>query len=238
MPPLPWEAMEGEDDDGNGEAEEEDFGFANIEEVAPCLHLRTLHVHLWGPLAVGWHPYLASRSPMRSARSGACRSIERSNATRVRAREHQDLANYGGDEMIAEAIRNGDLRRYAKDIEGDLRRVERVILVAVPVLVGSRLHPCVAAWGKSPWWCADSPGKQNTTQESIADYVHESENLAHLHMKIRSCDKLLAGMEDVLAGFQADLGKVSEEIKGLQHRAGDLRCVCLETSFVKELCTT
>lgn len=96
---------------------------------------------------------------MRSARSGACRSIERSNAPRVRARDHQDLANYGGDEMIAEAIRNGDLRRYAKDIEGDLRRVERVILVAVPVIVGSRLLPCVAALGKSPWWCADSPGK-------------------------------------------------------------------------------
>lgn len=60
------------------------------------------------------------------------------------------------------------------------------------------------------------------TQESIADYVHESENLAHLHMKIRSCDKLLEGMEDVLGSFQADLGKVSEEIKGLQHRAADL----------------
>jgi len=52
--------------------------------------------------------------------------------------------------------------------------------------------------------------------------VHESENLAHLHMKIRSCDKLLEGMEDVLGGFRADLGKVSEEIKGLQHRAADL----------------
>ena len=58
---------------------------------------------------------------------------------------------------------------------------------------------------------ADSRGEQ----ESIADYVHESENLAHLHMKIRSCDKLLEGMEDVLGGFQADLGKVSEEIKAV-----------------------
>ena len=38
----------------------------------------------------------------------------------------QDLANYGADEMIAEAIRNGDLRQYAKEIEGDLRKVERV----------------------------------------------------------------------------------------------------------------
>ena len=49
---LPWAAVEGEDDDGNGAAEEEDFGFANIEEVTPCLHLPTLRVHVCGPLAV------------------------------------------------------------------------------------------------------------------------------------------------------------------------------------------
>ena len=86
-------------------------------------------------------------------------------------------------QLIAEAIRNGDLRQYAKDIEGDLRKVER---------------------------------------ESIADYVHESENLAQLHMQIRSCDEQLEGMEHVLAGFQAGLGKVCEEIKGLQQRASEL----------------
>jgi hypothetical protein len=86
-------------------------------------------------------------------------------------------------QLIAEAIRNGDLRQYAKDIEGDLRKVER---------------------------------------ESIADYVHESENLAQLHMQIRSCDEQLEGMEHVLAGFQAGLGKVCEEIKALQQRASDL----------------
>ena len=124
---LPWDLGEGEGDDGDGlGADDEDFGFANIEE---------------------------------------------------------DLAKYGGDELIAEAIRNGDLRQYAKDIEGDLRKVER---------------------------------------ESIADYVHESENLAQLHMQIRSCDEQLEGMEHVLGGFQAGLGKVCEEIKGLQQRASDL----------------
>ena len=95
----------------------------------------------------------------------------------------EDLALFGSDELIAEAIRNGDLRRYVADIEGDLRKVER---------------------------------------DSIADYVHESENLAQLHRKIRGCDQLLEGMETVLGGFQTDLGRVSEEIKGLQQQASEL----------------
>ena len=34
---LPWEAVEGEEDDGEGGADEEDFGFANIEEVFVCM---------------------------------------------------------------------------------------------------------------------------------------------------------------------------------------------------------
>ena len=123
---LPWAcAAEGEDDDGEA-AEEDDFGFANIEE---------------------------------------------------------DLAKYGDDELIAEAIRNGDLRQFAKAIEVDLRKVER---------------------------------------ESVADYVHETENLAHLHVQIRSCDELLQSMERVLGGFQLNLGQVSTEIKGLQQQAADL----------------
>ena len=124
---LPWASVEGGvGEDGECRAEEEDFGFTDIEE---------------------------------------------------------DLALFGNDELIAEAIRNGDLRRYVTDIEGDLRKVER---------------------------------------DSIADYVHESENLAQLHRKIRGCDQLLEGMETVLGGFQTDLGRVSEEIKGLQQQASEL----------------
>ena len=48
--------------------------------------------------------------------------------------------------MIAEAIRNGDMRRYAKEIEGDLRRVERVNAVAVPVLVTRPISFCAGLW--------------------------------------------------------------------------------------------
>eukprot|EP00961_Rhodomonas_salina_P267549 3615109-Rhodomonas_salina.1 len=59
-------------------------------------------------------------------------------------------------------------------------------------------------------------------RESIADYVRESENLAQLHMKIRSCDEVLGNMQDLLGTFQGNLGKVSAEIKTLQERAGKL----------------
>ena len=36
--PLPWAAIDGEADDGDGAEEEEDFGFANIEEVHIPVH--------------------------------------------------------------------------------------------------------------------------------------------------------------------------------------------------------
>lgn len=35
-------------------------------------------------------------------------------------------------------------------------------------------------------------------------------------MQIQACDGILAGMEGLLGKFQADLGKVSEEIRQLQ----------------------
>ena len=94
----------------------------------------------------------------------------------------EDLAKYGGDQLIADALQSGgaELRTYARQIEADLRKVEK---------------------------------------ESIADYVSESENLAHLHMKISASDSVLAKIQSDLGAFQSDLGKVSEEIKSIQERA-------------------
>ena len=45
-------------------------------------------------------------------------------------------------------------------------------------------------------------------KESIMDYVSESENLAHLHMKVSAADALLASIQGTLGTFQTDLGKV------------------------------
>ncbi|GAQ91388.1 vacuolar protein sorting-associated protein [Klebsormidium nitens] len=55
--------------------------------------------------------------------------------------------------------------------------------------------------------------------ESIQDYIRESDNLVSLHTQIRDCDGILAHMEALLSGFQADLGAISSEIKSLQEQS-------------------
>eukprot|EP00960_Hanusia_phi_P067209 766573-Hanusia_phi.AAC.3 len=121
-----------------------------------------------------------------------------------------DLARYGKDELIAEALGNeaSDLRKFAKKIEGDLRKV----------LVCKLKHPPLIAF--------------QVERESISDYVQESENLAKLHMKIKGCDDVLANMQlpirsrkgtvDGLKLSWLSMCKVNMEIKSLQERATDL----------------
>ncbi|GBG65955.1 hypothetical protein CBR_g54934 [Chara braunii] len=55
--------------------------------------------------------------------------------------------------------------------------------------------------------------------ESIQDYIKESDNLVLLHTQIRECDSILGKMEELLGGFQADLGAISSEIKNLQEQS-------------------
>jgi hypothetical protein len=52
--------------------------------------------------------------------------------------------------------------------------------------------------------------------ESVVLYVENSEQVADLHRKMQECDGVLARMEEMLHGFQADLGEISAEIKHLQ----------------------
>mmetsp|Transcript_14255 Transcript_14255/g.49605 ORF Transcript_14255/g.49605 Transcript_14255/m.49605 type:complete len:649 (-) Transcript_14255:482-2428(-) len=52
--------------------------------------------------------------------------------------------------------------------------------------------------------------------ESVRDYVRQSSQVAGLHDEMLRCDAILAKMQEMLLGFQADLGGVSDEIKGLQ----------------------
>ncbi|KAG2445494.1 hypothetical protein HXX76_000110 [Chlamydomonas incerta] len=52
--------------------------------------------------------------------------------------------------------------------------------------------------------------------ESIQDYINESDNMVALHDQIKVCDTILNGMEQLLAKFQSELGKVGEEIRQLQ----------------------
>ena len=55
--------------------------------------------------------------------------------------------------------------------------------------------------------------------ESIKDYIRESGNIANLHNQIDDCDKILEAMENMLLGFQKELGSLSSEIESLQKQS-------------------
>lgn len=55
--------------------------------------------------------------------------------------------------------------------------------------------------------------------KSIQDYIKESQNIASLHNQIVSCDNILERVEDMLLGFQKDLGSISSEILTLQKKS-------------------
>lgn len=52
--------------------------------------------------------------------------------------------------------------------------------------------------------------------ESVSQYVENNLQVVDLHKQMQDCDAVLARMQDMLYGFQADLGGISEEIKHLQ----------------------
>ena len=47
-------------------------------------------------------------------------------------------------------------------------------------------------------------------------YVENSQQISDLHNQMKECDGVLARMEEMLYGFQADLGEISSEIRHLQ----------------------
>lgn len=51
---------------------------------------------------------------------------------------------------------------------------------------------------------------------SVAQYVAKSADIVELHDQVQACDNLLAKMQEMLLGFQADLGGISDEIRHLQ----------------------
>lgn len=52
--------------------------------------------------------------------------------------------------------------------------------------------------------------------ESVSQYVENNQQVVDLHKQMQECDAVLARMQEMLLGFQADLGGISEEIKHLQ----------------------
>ncbi|XP_041480934.1 vacuolar protein sorting-associated protein 52 homolog [Lytechinus variegatus] len=60
---------------------------------------------------------------------------------------------------------------------------------------------------------------QEVENASIDDYIKESQNIASLHNQITACDTILERMEQMLNGFQSDLGSLSAEIQTLQEQS-------------------
>lgn len=52
--------------------------------------------------------------------------------------------------------------------------------------------------------------------DSVSQYVENNQQVVDLHRQMQECDAVLARMQDMLHGFQADLGGISDEIKHLQ----------------------
>jgi hypothetical protein len=52
--------------------------------------------------------------------------------------------------------------------------------------------------------------------ESVSEFVNYNSKFVELHGGMLDCDRILGRMEEMLRGFQADLGEISSEIKHLQ----------------------
>ena len=54
---------------------------------------------------------------------------------------------------------------------------------------------------------------------AIKDYISQAGNICKLHKEIKTCDDILMRMENMLDGFQRDLGSISSEIQNLQSQS-------------------
>ena len=52
--------------------------------------------------------------------------------------------------------------------------------------------------------------------EAVEQYIEHSPDVVKLHEEMQDCDHVLARMQEMLLGFQADLSGISEEIRHLQ----------------------
>ncbi|RHY28847.1 hypothetical protein DYB32_008264, partial [Aphanomyces invadans] len=63
---------------------------------------------------------------------------------------------------------------------------------------------------------------RDVEMESITQYVAKSADIVDLYNQVQSCDDILARMQEMLLGFQADLGGISDEIRNLQNESIDM----------------
>ncbi|CAM9642682.1 unnamed protein product [Phaeothamnion confervicola] len=92
-------------------------------------------------------------------------------------------------------------------IDEDLERFQQDAIVKQALLQGVDLRG----------YSADIEQElREVEMESVREYVHQSGKVLELHNQLQACDAILARMQEMLLGFQADLGGISDEIKHLQ----------------------
>ena len=110
----------------------------------------------------------------------------------------EDLALYQDEALVQEALNKGlDLRQSSRQIDDDLRKIERLSIQEHLQLVAC------AALTFRPLACS----RFSCWPLCAQDYLKESSNLTTLQENIRVCNGVLGSVEAVLAGFQGSLGR-------------------------------
>ena len=106
-----------------------------------------------------------------------------------------DLERFQEDETVQQALQRGvDLRKYAEELSAQLKEVKFVWHV-------------ISMWAESIL---------QAEAETVSQYMENKDDVTALHEQMEDCDAVLARMQEMLLGFQTDLGGISEEIKHLQ----------------------
>ena len=125
---------------------------------------------------------------------------------------HEDLEAFHEDTMVQEALQRGvDLHKYGQELDVQLKEAEAdtVRHPHTPLLL-----PYVFLYALT----SHCPSFLSPLYPRIQvrQYVSNSEEVGELHKQMQDCDSVLARMQEMLLGFQVDLGGISEEIKFLQ----------------------
>ena len=113
----------------------------------------------------------------------------------------EDIELFKEDETVLQALKRGvDLNKYDRELAAELKQVitsNKLTLILVNV---KRVN-------------------SQAEVETIEKYIENSDCVLDLHNQMQSCDAVLARMQEMLLGFQADLGGISEEIRNLQDQS-------------------
>lgn len=112
--------------------------------------------------------------------------------------------------MVSKSEPEWDGASFAAELSSDLERLEKEELVRDALKEGVRLREYSKKVEKE---------LRQVEVASVRDYMQQSSQVADLHSEMQKCDGILAKMQEMLLGFEADLGSVSSEIRQLQRES-------------------